>query len=1043
MVQPVRAGFGNSYYPGFHGRPGILKADKQVPERIYKLQPNRTIQLRGFNDLGAAAALHSATETGFKVSGVFRDPADFCVLTLYDCDNFFEHPSLKYLPDTNFDGLTLSFDVHYTGLRNLDSPLYPIIDWPFLDVIRPDGTTASVHLFDENALVSGTWTAATANFTVVADRPRQWDRLTLWYLNRAFDYLVPQVSCAYAFSPAGEGTVHSIVVGGDVFSLTELAGESEYSLAARMVAALASCPLVEAKVGDGSPELGWANQVNLRAKVDDGVSFQVSASGTQSEYKLTGVGPNSIAAELVRQCNQTGWDEVGGDIALTAAAVENVITFTAARPGVDGNGLAMYAVSKNPRLTTLEPLVQFSGGSSDATWHVSVDFKTAGIPDVRKMWLTFAPPLSPGRPFEATEWEAVFTNWTLTGPEEVRRLQVAGPGSQRIEESSTLCTYLGNWTSEYGFFSQAYAQVSKAAGNTIRVRYVSEVEHQLWIGTSLYGDRGAATVCIDGGVGIPFNTYLKTDLDPAVITRRRIGSATLPAGDHTIVIRTADAKPFYFDYLDIVAPSDVPDSLPARKNISPALDYSTDHTYKLPPARILWMFDKLGFAGPMNEYIGVFWWNQRTRIGAVLPQATVTFTGTFSEGDQLWLEVSGVKVSKTVLSTDTTDTIALHFACYLSETFVGLWARAEGNVLTITSHSPTTNFQFDLSKTIELKPDSTGIVTIEGALRCDRVQPGMWHVDLSQTPPLNRGALDWHADFFRECKAHNRELVVASSMELVLPPDELPARYQDGTPVKTSVGYGSDWWSSHCAFNAPMLAFQKQVFHTLAGLMDGAGLTPEIQFGEYCWWYFPSEDGASMAFYDDDTRAAAETALGRPLARFRTATDDPAANNNMDAQFLRTRLRNHVAALIADIRAAYPNARFEVLFPYDVNYPVPAGVGHIGGRLLRYINFPSEWEQKETSGFDRLKMEGLDWGAVSRDLDLVRDVLEFPVRLGWPLDSVRYMMPVFNGGCPWLKEYRMTKEIGIPFVNMWAFDHVCIFGLPVAEPAQPARAVRF
>ena len=28
-------------------------------------------------------------------------------------------------------------------------------------------------------------------------------------------------------------------------------------------------------------------------------------------------------------------------------------------------------------------------------------------------------------------------------------------------------------------------------------------------------------------------------------------------------------------------------------------------------------------------------------------------------------------------------------------------------------------------------------------------------------------------------------------------------------------------------------------------------------------------------------------------------------------------------------------------------------------------------------------------------------------------------------------------------MNLWAFDHVCIFGLTVTEPAQPARAARY
>ena len=49
-----------------------------MPERIYKLQPNRTLALRGFDGLGASAALHSATVDSFQVSGNFRDTADFC-----------------------------------------------------------------------------------------------------------------------------------------------------------------------------------------------------------------------------------------------------------------------------------------------------------------------------------------------------------------------------------------------------------------------------------------------------------------------------------------------------------------------------------------------------------------------------------------------------------------------------------------------------------------------------------------------------------------------------------------------------------------------------------------------------------------------------------------------------------------------------------------------------------------------------------------------------------------------------------------------------
>jgi hypothetical protein len=321
------------------------------------------------------------------------------------------------------------------------------------------------------------------------------------------------------------------------------------------------------------------------------------------------------------------------------------------------------------------------------------------------------------------------------------------------------------------------------------------------------------------------------------------------------------------------------------------------------------------------------------------------------------------------------------------------------------------------------------------------IDTGQWTVDPAQAPALNRGAREWQADFLSEIKARNREIVVAASMELVLPPNQFPARYYNGDKVTTSVGYGSTWWSAQCAFNSAMLDFQKQTFDCIAGLMTAAGVPVNLQFGEFCWWYFPSAADHSMAFYDDETRAAAQTALERPLALFRNPTDDP-ADNPADAAFLRNRLRDHVASLISYVRGRYADAKFELLFPYDVNHPTPVGVNNLGGKLLRFINLPVEWEQKQTSGFDRIKMEGLDFGSATRDLNLARQVMEFPIQLGWPLDSIRYLIPIFNGGCPWIREYKVAKGLGIPVINLWAFDHVCIFGLQVTEPARPARAIR-
>src|SRR6476469_544821 len=106
-------------------------------EQIVKLQPDRTIYLRGFTGVGSAASLYGCSPTGFTVCGVFRDMADFCVLILYDADNSFEHYSVRYLPSFDLSGMVLNFNISYQGLQPIDSAKYSWIDWAQLDVVGP------------------------------------------------------------------------------------------------------------------------------------------------------------------------------------------------------------------------------------------------------------------------------------------------------------------------------------------------------------------------------------------------------------------------------------------------------------------------------------------------------------------------------------------------------------------------------------------------------------------------------------------------------------------------------------------------------------------------------------------------------------------------------------------------------------------------------------------------------------------------------------------------------------------------------------------
>src|SRR3954449_10451150 len=124
-------------------------------EQILKLQPDRTLYLRGFDGTGAAASLSQTSPTGFTVCGVFRDMADFCVLVIYDADNTFEHYSVRYLPSFDLSGMVLNFDVSYQGLQPIDSAKYSWIDWAQLDVQSPAGAITQPRLWDYATFVSG------------------------------------------------------------------------------------------------------------------------------------------------------------------------------------------------------------------------------------------------------------------------------------------------------------------------------------------------------------------------------------------------------------------------------------------------------------------------------------------------------------------------------------------------------------------------------------------------------------------------------------------------------------------------------------------------------------------------------------------------------------------------------------------------------------------------------------------------------------------------------------------------------------------------
>jgi hypothetical protein len=409
-------------------------------------------------------------------------------------------------------------------------------------------------------------------------------------------------------------------------------------------------------------------------------------------------------------------------------------------------------------------------------------------------------------------------------------------------------------------------------------------------------------------------------------------------------------------------------------------------------------------------------------------------------------------------------------------------------------------------------------------------------VDPTASNPLNFAIRQWHNDLFTQLQAANRQITTSFSMELVYPPDDgtpanaWVARFADGTAVSTNTGF-ANLISSQCAFIANMTAFQQQVYLAMATLQSAAGLTPWLQFGEFLWWFFPSQAfvvytltgtspmtitlgtvvtlsdgstetiqtphgmstgdrivitgvngctaangtfaitvlddqtftipatsngtwtpstgtvrGGSMAYYDAVTSAAAQSELGRPLYKFTCQDDDPTVNSGEDTAFLASRLKSHVDAIRTSVLAQFPSAKFEVLYPNDVNNPVclvgPGVPYSQGGRMNAAVNLPPQWHTQPASGLDSFKVEALSWSATYINMDLAHQAVVFALTppMSWPASNVAYLVPWFNGTCPWPREFLLASSRGLNIVNFWAYDHLSLMSWPIPLSISLERA---
>ncbi len=159
-----------------------------MPATSTKLCPNRDLQCYFFEP-SAIAALSQTSETGFTVSGTWRQQFDWAVVE-WNRDNVFEHPALRNLPDGNLSGLSLTYQEIRTNCIALDSTWYPTVDWPYLRIWSDTNgaeTMYEVPLANYATPASGGYTPATAQFQL-AGTPAAGDYIELAWLNQHFNY---------------------------------------------------------------------------------------------------------------------------------------------------------------------------------------------------------------------------------------------------------------------------------------------------------------------------------------------------------------------------------------------------------------------------------------------------------------------------------------------------------------------------------------------------------------------------------------------------------------------------------------------------------------------------------------------------------------------------------------------------------------------------------------------------------------------------------------------------------------------------------------
>jgi hypothetical protein len=941
-----------------------------MSEQLFKLSPDRDLQCY-FYMPSAIAAITNASATGFTLSGTWRQQFDWAVVE-WNRDNVFEHPTLRYLPDGNLSGLTLSYDETRIGCIPFESSLYPTVDWPSLRVWADDGNGVEqiyyVSLLENATPIAGTYQAAEATM-MLTGTATQGDAICICmptpttsgdYPEQHFWYQLGSTGAADTLASAAAQLANIINTQSNGWSASS-SGESITLSWLAQRGADGNRISVYGTVSAGATA-SWLNPVATLSGGTFPDTYRVTLNfsalmGYTQPASISSQTRISIPTTRVRKLRWT-WapDLQAGSFQRSPFAVS--ITNWA----VNGENRAYFVAGPGSRrIEDDQSAVTYSSGA----------------------WSKSGPGNYSGSTIHYTN--SAGDSCTIAYSETATHDLYAG--SRLIADGATISISVDG--------NPAIAFNLEVPGEDVLVRlplgsfppgsHSVTITHSGPNGNYLYFDFLEIAYPTQDLPDLPKQPALAlaTDWDTyhsQSLPAERTAWMVQKLGFTARVNHYAGALWFY----DLILPGHV-------------YNFATITFSGTAPANSASGYLTLS-VGPEGGQTSVQHLNLIWDTPATVAQA---FANLINNGmTQVWAAANGDQLTVTQRALtpwpgqpDAAPQLLISVSWSQDSSFTG------------TPASPMLGGG---------SPGSAYDSTVDTSFVANT---GYWRTDFSTT--LNRAALDWSLAYFKALAGYGIDVVTSFSTELKNADPNLSAglaqRRIDGTPVIVSTP------AVMTNFSPPVTQFWTAVYQTVAQLQAAAGLVPYLQFGEVQWWYFPwnqgGQESVSMPFYDAYTMEQFQQRYGTPMATINDQFAAPSQYPNETA-FLPALIGLHTATIRQAVQSQFPNCRFEVLYPTDTNDTA----------LNQAVNYPAnEWTPDKLTS---LKTESFEFTSAN-NLDQAAYSMSVSAAKGFANAQRSHLIGIGNQYSSWMKEMSLAEGEGLNPVVLFALDQYCLVGYPV------------